>query len=175
MKRFLIVLMIFLVGFLSFESCKSKKKPVKKKHKTQVNKPKPVTKIYPSGNDNKKLYKVVNEWLGTPYKYGGCDKNGVDCSGFVMNVYKEVYGIDLYRSAYDIMKNVYFVEKSEIKEGDILFFITGKENRVSHVGIYLKDGQFVHSSTSKGVMISRIDEPYYQKAFHKAGRHQKVP
>ncbi len=175
MKRFVILLMILLVGVIGINSCKSHKKPVKKTPKTQVKKPHTVIKVYASGNDNKKLYKVLNEWMGTPYKYGGADKKGVDCSGFVMNIYKEVYDIDLYRSAYDIMKNVYFVEKTELKEGDILFFITGKENKVSHVGIYLKNNQFVHSSTSKGVVISRLDEPYYQKAFHKAGRHQKVP
>ncbi len=175
MKRFLILSMILLVGFISLDSCKSHKKPIKKKPKTQIKKPKPVTKISANGNDNKKLYKVVNEWLGTPYKFGGVDKKGVDCSGLVMSIYKEVYGIDLYRSASDIMKNVYFVDKKELKEGDVLFFITSKNKTVSHVGLYLKDNLFVHSSTSKGVILTNLDEPYYVKAFYKAGRHQKVP
>lgn len=173
MRKVFVITLIASIVLFGFPSCKSKKKPTKKAKTTQ----KHIVKqsISASGNDNKKLYKVVNEWLGTPYKYGGCDKKGTDCSCLVLNIYKEVYGIDLYRSAYDIMKNVFFVEKNQIKEGDILFFITNKNKTVSHVGIYLKDNLFIHSSTSKGVILTNLDEPYYVKAFYKAGRHQKVP
>lgn len=175
MRRLITLFLILSIGLFGFNSCKSHKKTSKKKQKTHKVVSKPITRITATGNDNKKLYKVVNEWLGTPYKFGGVDKKGVDCSGLVMSIYKEVYGIELYRSASDIMKNVYFVDKKELKEGDVLFFITSKNKTVSHVGLYLKDNLFVHSSTSKGVILTNLDEPYYVKAFYKAGRHQKVP
>lgn len=91
-----------------------------------------------------------------------------------MSIYKEVYGIDLYRSSIDIQKNVFFVNKSELKEGDILFFKTTSVDRVTHVGIYLENDKFIHTSSTKGVMISNLNEAYFQRTFFKAGRHQKV-
>lgn len=122
--------------------------------------------------DNKKLYTVVESWLGVPYKYGGQTKSGTDCSGLVVEIYKDVYGKKLYRSSYEIYeKNCKQIKKNDLKEGDLVFFITSKTGkRINHVGLYLNNNKFVHSSTSKGVIISDLSEAYYERCFYRAGR-----
>ena len=122
-----------------------------------------------SPDDNEQLYDAIEAWMGTPYKYGGTTKEGVDCSAFVGHIYQEVYQRRLHRVANDMQQNATLITKSELREGDIVFF-TNSKGRVSHVGIYLKDGLFVHSSTSRGVIISRLDDSYWSKHFYKGGR-----
>ena len=119
--------------------------------------------------DNEALYDAINEWMGTPYRYGGTDKNGVDCSGFVGNIYRQVYGRNLHRVANDMQQDAELISRSQLREGDVVFF-TNSKGRVSHVGIYLKNGLFAQSSTSRGVIISRLDEGYWSKHFYKGGR-----
>lgn len=127
-----------------------------------------------SSDDNIKLYEEIKNWIGVPYRYGGNTSKGVDCSGFVVNVYKNVYGIKLQRSSELIYKkNCVKIKKSKLQEGDLVFFKTGKKKRINHVGIYLKNGKFVHTSTSRGVIISSLDEDYYRKNFMQAGRVRK--
>lgn len=125
--------------------------------------------------DNKRLYKEVKSWLGTPYKYAGSSKSGTDCSGFVMEVYKEVYHQKLERNSQKIFeKNCYEINKGDLKEGDLIFFNTGnKKRRINHVGIYLKENMFVHASSSRGVVVSDVRETYYVKHFVVAGRVRK--
>jgi murein DD-endopeptidase / murein LD-carboxypeptidase len=120
---------------------------------------------------NKALEREVKLWLGTPYRMGGTTKSGTDCSGFVGNVYSAVYGIKLTRSSKDMVKEVSKTIKKprKLKEGDLVFFKI-KGNRVSHVGIYLNDGNFVHASTSRGVIINNLNEDYYKKRFYRGGR-----
>jgi cell wall-associated NlpC family hydrolase len=122
-----------------------------------------------SKNDNVTLYLFVADWIGTPHKLGKCTKDGVDCSCFVKMLYEEVYDKKSPRTAndmYDVSKRI---AKKEICEGDLVFF-TIKSTRVSHVGVYLKDGWFAHVSTSKGVMINNLSEKYYQQYYAGAGR-----
>lgn len=119
--------------------------------------------------DNEELYNAIQQWMGTPYRYGGTDKSGVDCSAFVGHVYSQVYGRQLHRVANDIQLDTDPVAKSQLREGDVVFF-TNSKGRVSHVGIYLKNGLFAHSSTSRGVIISRLDDGYWSKHFYKGGR-----
>ena len=125
-----------------------------------------------SAEDNMALYEAINSWLGVPYKYGGTDRNGIDCSAFVGTIYKQVYGISLNRTANDMLRNVTLIGKSQLREGDLVFFKNSK-GKVSHVGIYLKDELFAHSSTSNGVSVSRLDNSYWQKHFYKGGRVKK--
>jgi hypothetical protein len=120
-------------------------------------------------NDDCKLYEAINSWLGVPYKYGGTDRTGIDCSAFVASIYKDVYGVKLHRSSNDMLRDVTLVSKSQIAEGDILFFSNSK-GKVSHVGIYLKDGLFAHASTSNGVSVSRLDDAYWSQHFYRGGR-----
>ena len=117
---------------------------------------------------NYHLYQFIDEWIGTKYKYGGMSKAGVDCSGFVNILYNNVYKKELPRMTSDIAKIIKKVSKHKLSEGDIVLFnISGKKN--SHAGVYLTNNYFVHASTSKGVMISSLDNPYYVKAYSKGG------
>ena len=164
-KKNSIGIVIALFMMLLSASCSSSKKSVV----TNIDKNKIVVA---DKKMNKKLYKEVDEWLGVPYKYGGQSKKGTDCSGLVVEIYKEVYGIKLYRSSSEIYeKNCKKIKKSDLKEGDLVFFITSKnEKKINHVGLYLKDDKFVHTSTKKGVIISELKEPYYESTFFDAGR-----
>lgn len=120
-------------------------------------------------NDNEELYDAVQSWIGTPYLYGGETKAGVDCSGFVGHIYQQVYHRRLHRVANDMQQDCTLISRSELREGDLVFF-TNSKGKVSHVGIYLKDDIFAHSSTSRGVIISRLGDSYWSKHFYKGGR-----
>ncbi len=117
----------------------------------------------------KSLRKEVELWLGTPYRYGGNTRKGVDCSGFVNAVYLSVYHIQLPRTSKDIYARCKKISRGDLKEGDLVFFdYEGKG--VSHVGLYLSNGQYVHASTSKGVVISELDNAFSKKKYVGAGR-----
>lgn len=138
---------------------------VTKKEKKRKSKKGPV-----AGLKNKKLQQACNKWYGANYKYGGCSTSGVDCSCFAKSVYSEVYGINLERSSKNQYKQCKPIKKvKKLKEGDLVFFkISG--GKVDHVGIYLKDGKFIHASTKRGVVMSSLDEKYYAKRFFRGGR-----
>lgn len=117
------------------------------------------------------LYEEVKSWIGTPYKYGGNSKRGVDCSGFVVQVYKKVYGVSLQRSSNLIYeKNCDKIKKNDLKKGDLVFFSTGRSKKINHVGIYLNNDKFVHASTNRGVIVSGLDEDYYLRTYVSSGR-----
>ncbi len=126
---------------------------------------------YLSGLENKELSQKIFEWLGTPYRSGSNSKNGTDCSGFVQMVYREVYNRVLLRSSSmmitQVKKRIKNIE--DLREGDLLFFKIWR-HRISHVGIYLKNGMFVHASTSNGVEIASLNDRYYHKTFFRGGR-----
>lgn len=119
--------------------------------------------------DNEQLYNAIESWIGTPYLYGGTTKQGVDCSAFVGHIVKDVYNICLHRVANDIQQDADIITRDDLQEGDVVFF-TNSKGRVSHVGIYLKNGLFAHSSTSRGVIVSRLDDGYWSKHFYAGGR-----
>ncbi len=123
-------------------------------------------------HDNKKLYKELKKWLGTPYVYAAhtCGE-GTDCSGMVMEVFLEVYGIKVHRnSAKMLEENCRVIDLDDLKEGDLVFFCTNGDERVSHVGIYLKENKFVHASSSRGVAVDDLRQNYYATHFHAAAR-----
>lgn len=123
---------------------------------------------------NLMLYDTLENWLGTPYRYSGNCRKGIDCSGFVNVLYDRVFGIYLgARNSAEIYDRVQRVDRGELKEGDLVFFRIYKR-RISHVGLYLGDNKFAHASTSRGVIISDLDEPYYHKYFAGAGRMENV-
>lgn len=139
--------------------------------------PKELARLYGvriTENDNIFLYNEGARWLGVPHKLGGSTKRGVDCSGFVAIVYREVYGKSLSRSSADMLKHdCRKVSRDKLKEGDLVFFKTtrgGKRSVPNHVGIYLKNGRFIHTSTSSGVMVSSLSEPYYTRTWLSGGR-----
>lgn len=118
--------------------------------------------------DNERLFDCVDLWSGTRYKLAGGDEDGIDCSRFVMMVYNYVYGIHIDGTSAELYARCKPVSKSELKEGNLVFFRTSRK-RVSHVGIYLGDNKFAHASTSSGIIISDLNEPYYQKRFAGCG------
>lgn len=118
---------------------------------------------------NEELYFFVDRWQGVPYRYGGEDRNGVDCSGFAGKLYSEVYGRQIPRTTSQLAQATKKVPQASLREGDLVFFnIQGKKD--SHVGVYLQNHRFVHASTSKGVVISDLRNPYYRQHFSKGGR-----
>ena len=119
---------------------------------------------------NPKLYENTINWLGTRYRYSGDDYGGIDCSGFVSSVYENAYNKTLANSSGAIFnQNVTPLDKSELKEGDLVFFKI-KKGRISHIGIYLGNNKFAHASRKIGVTVSDLNEPYYVKRFYKGGR-----
>jgi len=122
--------------------------------------------------DNKKLYKELKRWLGTPYVYAGhtCGE-GTDCSGMVMEVYLKIYDIKLHRNSAKMLEvNCSIIDLDELREGDLVFFCTNGDGRVSHVGIYLKDNKFVHASSSRGVTVAELRQNSYATHLQAAAR-----
>ena len=117
---------------------------------------------------NKKLYRFIDEWLDTRYSFGGSDKSGIDCSSFAGKLEKEIYNHDLPRNSRQQYKACEKISISDAVEGDLVFFNT--RGGVSHVGVYLANGYFVHASTSSGVIISNLEENYYKERFLSAGK-----
>ncbi|MDE5750329.1 MAG: C40 family peptidase [Duncaniella sp.] len=117
-----------------------------------------------------KLIAEAESWLGVPYKYGGNDRSGVDCSGLVLQVYLRALEIPLPRNSKAQWEYCKLTKLSEIRPGDLLFFATGKDKkRVSHVGIYVGDNQMIHSSTRQGVVVADITSSYFEQTFIDAG------
>ncbi len=115
------------------------------------------------------VYVFAYTWLNTPYRYGGDSKKGIDCSRFVMRMYHDVLGLQANGSSKQIFEQGNFIDRNQLKEGDLVFFKT-RGNSISHVGIYLQDNKFVHSSSSKGVTVSSLNEPYWQRTYYKSAR-----
>jgi len=121
-----------------------------------------------SATSNMKLFDFVYEWIGTPYRFGGGTKKGIDCSAFTKTLYSQVFNIDIKRNSRDIFSMVSPVKKDELKEGDLVFFKIHSRS-ISHVGIYLGNNRFAHAS-SRGVAVSSLDDDYYSRYFYKGGR-----
>ncbi|MDN3585274.1 C40 family peptidase [Pedobacter aquatilis] len=117
---------------------------------------------------SKQLYKFITDWTGVKYRFGGLDKNGIDCSGFTYLLQKEIYGVTLPRISRDQANVVKRKNIDDLKEGDLVFFSFGGNN-VDHVGVYLNNGFFVHASTNRGVIVDDLSLPAYQRVLVKSG------
>jgi lipoprotein Spr len=121
-------------------------------------------------DDDWPLMLEASSWIGVPYRYGGTNKSGVDCSGLTVAIYRNVYGIGISRNSHAQYDNdVKKVSKKKLKTGNLVFFATGKKSKVSHVGVYLKDDKFIHASSSRGVVVSDLKEEYYKRSFVSGG------
>ena len=114
------------------------------------------------------LKRHYEKWRGTPYVDGGMSASGLDCSGFTVLAYRDLFGLNLPRTASEQAEFGREVARNDLEPGDLVFFQTGVSKR--HVGIYLKDDQFIHASLSRGVTISSLDDGYWQKKYWQARR-----
>ncbi|AZA76467.1 NlpC/P60 family protein [Chryseobacterium sp. G0186] len=120
------------------------------------------------------ILKDAEKYIGTPYKFGGNTSSGFDCSGFTVKVFEE-NSFNLPRRSTDQAEAGKNIDITDVKPGDLLFFATAGGSRVSHVGIVHDIGpdgevKFIHASTSKGVIISSLNEKYWNKAYLHAQR-----
>lgn len=125
-------------------------------------------------NSDSKLNLIdeAKQWLGTPYGYGRAERGvATDCSGMVMNVVESCWGIKMPRTSAQQADFCRPITRRELREGDLAFFATGQDStRISHVGIMIDQTQFIHASSSKGVVISKLDSPYYTRTLRRLGR-----
>ena len=148
MKKTLLILLSFSF-FLN--SCKSTKKTIPTHSSTK-----------------QKLEQVYIKYKGVRYLYGGTTSRGFDCSGFVQRAYMDAFKINLPRTTKLMMKTGKRVTKDQLKIGDLVFFHPTR--KYYHVGIYMGNGIFMHASSSKGVIKSKLDIKYWRRSFVKARR-----
>lgn len=155
MARSLLLLMFLFLSSCGIFKNKEKTKPKAEKYSAEIN----------------KLLKVADSYKGTPYKYGGTTKKGIDCSGFVRACYSQI-GIELPRRSVDQAKQGKAVPLNKARPGDLVAFKIG--GKVSHVGIIYKiTGNtiyFIHASSSRGVVVDDLNSPYYKKHFYQIRR-----
>ena len=174
MNRFLIAILLVF----SLSACKSKKKVVTKKSKSS--KTVKTTKTDNSSSTinystaTKNVVDNAKQFDGVRYKYGGTTKKGMDCSGLVYTSFKQE-NIALPRTTTDLSKTGDWIDIKQVQKGDLLFFATKKNSRtINHVGIVTESRvgnvEFIHASTSKGVMVSNLAERYWYFAFVQARR-----
>ena len=121
------------------------------------------------------LLAEAQTYLGTPYRYGGMTRNGIDCSAFVLSVFGAVTGMNLPRVAASQAQEGEKIEKDQLQKGDLVFFSHQGRGRISHVGIVEEvspegDVKFIHAATSKGVMISSLNDSYWGPRYRFAKR-----
>jgi cell wall-associated NlpC family hydrolase len=158
------------LGLVFLLSCAS---PPRFTPMTKPNQPDLESKI-----DKERMGRVIKSYLGVPYQKNGSSLFGIDCSGLVVEVYRRYGGLDLPHDVDKLYKMVKKVKRNELVYGDLVFFALDyakhlDDNQVSHVGIYIDEGKFVHSSETKGVIISSLDDPYYDRRY--IGARRVVP
>ena len=158
------LLYLFIIALL-FTSCSTTPKTYKK---VPLKQQKISYKLKKKNHVTTKLYDAYKRWAGVKYCYAGESKNGIDCSSLVQTIYKEAFHIKLPRTTKEQIKVGKRVQKSALKEGDILFFKTSYH--VLHSGIYLEKGKFIHASSKYGVILSNIHNPYWRAKYFQARR-----
>lgn len=120
------------------------------------------------GDAETALRSEVRTWVGTPHRMGGTTRRGADCSGFVQAVMRDALGVDVPRTTELQLDAGRSVRRKSLEAGDLVFF--QNPNKSYHVGIYLSDGEFAHASSSRGVMLSTLDERYWRQHYIGARR-----
>ncbi|CAI8304070.1 MAG: Murein DD-endopeptidase MepS/Murein LD-carboxypeptidase [Bacteroidota bacterium] len=112
-------------------------------------------------------------YIGTPYVYGGNTKGGIDCSGLIYNAFRQ-QGVRIPRTVHELRKKGKRISVDRAKKGDIIFFRTSRKRKLTHAGIVVSTRggipQFIHASSSKGVMISSLESSYWKKAYAQTRR-----
>lgn len=129
----------------------------------------PASTFHKPSDVERTLRAEARSWHGTPYRYGGTSRAGVDCSAFVQAIYRDAFGLSLPRATTKQVRTGTPVADGAFQAGDLIFF-RPSGRKTNHVGIYLGGDEFVHAATSTGVTISRLDEPYWQRSYWTARR-----
>ncbi|TYA92344.1 C40 family peptidase [Seonamhaeicola marinus] len=159
-------LLLITILILTFSNCGSSKKVKTQNASTTKTAPKKLTKA-------ERIVSYAKQFKGVRYKWGGTTKAGMDCSGLVYESFR-AHGTYLPRISRDMAKKGKKVNLKDVKEGDLLFFRTKKRGgrKVNHVGLVTKANsktiEFIHSTSSKGVIITKLSEDYWNKAFVEA-------
>ena len=164
-------LFILLFALVLLSGCSTR--TGKKTHSTSAKSTKPsyTSQTYHINyEDLDKLYPYHNKWHQTPYKYGGFGSNGIDCSAFVQRAYFDLFHLKIPRTTKEQARAGRKVSRSEITTSDLVFFKTGYNSR--HVGIYLQHGDFIHASSSQGIIISNLNDPYWKKRYWMSRRYK---
>jgi lipoprotein Spr len=146
-----------------------KEKGIREKETQRTEEAQTVYSEKQSSLDRGKMGKIIDSYMGSPYKRSGETKGGMDCSGLVVAVYRQYSGFKLPHDTQKLFKLVKRIDKENLAYGDLVFFSDGWF-KVSHVGIYLGEGKFVHSIEDFGVIVSSLEEDYYKKKYLGARR-----
>ncbi len=186
MKR-MVLIWVLLLGLLgaSLGSCSSSRNaynrddiygdtmPAKKKKTKKQHRDNHRGRI-PNVAMTKDARKVLNEamtWIGTPYKYGGNTRRGIDCSGLTCMAFEKAIGLKLPRNSGEQAKFSRRIRRSDLRPGDLVFFASRRGgNQINHVAIYMGDNSIIHSTSSQGVTVSCLDEEYWKSHFYSCGR-----
>ncbi len=193
-KRYLLLVLTLIIicsGFFFNFAEAGQKKPSKKIQKVQHHKPPakrkkkvkpPIAAVPPvldttcldtMGTIQRSLTTEINRWSRVRYKYGGMSPKGIDCSGFTYKVFQKALSYKLPRTSREQAKIGEEVEKGDLEFGDLIFFYSkarSKRKRINHVGIYIGEGNFVHSRRRLGVRIDSLEKSYYARHFAMAKR-----
>lgn len=156
---------LLIVAILILASCRS--------NKTITQYPEPSAPVVENISKSKQaLIDEAYTWIGTPYKYAHANKGvGTDCSGFIMTIFYDIARIKLPRNSAEQGKFCEEIKREKLNPCDLVFFATGKNmNKITHVGMMIDSDQFIHASSSKGVVISRLSSTYYTRRLIKCGR-----
>ncbi|MDO5970814.1 C40 family peptidase [Flavivirga aquimarina] len=170
MQRTIIILLVIisLAGCKSSKRAKSKKEP-----STEITTKKGIAKKNKKTSKSDQIINYAKQFKGVRYKWGGTTKSGMDCSGLVFESFR-AHDITLPRISRDMAKKGDKISLKKAQEGDLLFFRTSKNrrHRINHVGLIIKskagDITFIHATTSKGVIVSKLSESYWKSAFVEA-------
>jgi probable lipoprotein NlpC len=163
-----IMFLMGIVFFICLNGCANKTTVIYTPHENCSN---PMPQL-PELDKNEEVTEALRgyfiNWEGTRYKFGGLSHNGVDCSGFTLLTYKELFGKNLPRTVREQAEEGTKISKASLQAGDLVFFKIGLNQK--HVGIYLENNLFIHASGSKGVTISNLDNIYWKGRYLQAQR-----
>ncbi|MFC1476072.1 C40 family peptidase [Candidatus Zixiibacteriota bacterium] len=175
-RYFILGLILLLAGLLfsGFSGCRSYPrysntptydKPLNSPEEQDPNRERPRS----ADLDEALMARIIDDYLGTPYQNGGTSTGGIDCSGLVRNVYYELDGRSMPPDVRRMFRAGTAIEREDLEFGDLVFF-SFETRGASHMGIYIGNGKFVHSSETRGVIVSSLDEDTYAENYRGARR-----
>lgn len=167
-------LLIILMCALALGSCHSRKAAVASRPAVERPKLPPVTGSTADSNDAELVARIIDgayEWIGTPYRYGGTDRSGADCSGFLQRLFADVAAVSLPRNSRKQAEACRPVARGSLQPGDLVFFNGSRPGGdIGHVGLYIGSERMIHASSSRGVIVTDITADYYKRRYCGGGR-----